>query len=73
MPWCDECDRFWSPNTLKVDGSCPVCGRVVAEQSGNAGSAKAPWHFKLLVAAMSLYLGWRAIQAVMWVADKVLT
>ena len=29
MPWCDVCDRFLSPSTVKVDGTCPSCGRVV--------------------------------------------
>lgn len=26
-----------------------------------------PWHFKLLVGAIALYLGWRAFQGVEWV------
>ena len=26
-----------------------------------------PWHFKLLVGAVALYLGWRAVQGVDWV------
>ncbi len=29
--------------------------------------AKAPWHFKLLVAAVTLYLLWRVVQLVVWV------
>jgi hypothetical protein len=29
VPWCDACDRFLSPSTVKVDGTCPSCGRVV--------------------------------------------
>ena len=37
MPWCDACDRFLSPSTVKVDGTCPSCGRVV-----DAGHAHAP-------------------------------
>ncbi|MBM3659494.1 MAG: hypothetical protein FJW95_08305 [Actinobacteria bacterium] len=27
-----------------------------------------PWHFKLLVGALALYLGWRAVQGVEWLA-----
>ena len=27
--------------------------------------ARAPWHFKLMVAALALYLGWRAVQLVL--------
>jgi hypothetical protein len=37
MPWCDACDRFLSPSTVKVDGTCPSCGRVV-----EAGHAHTP-------------------------------
>jgi hypothetical protein len=29
--------------------------------------AKAPWHFKLLIAALVIYLGWRIIQMITWV------
>ncbi len=37
MPWCDACDRFLSPSTVNVDGTCPSCGRVV-----DAGHAHTP-------------------------------
>ncbi len=26
MPWCEHCARFLSPNTVRSDGTCPVCG-----------------------------------------------
>jgi len=29
VPWCDGCDRFLSPSTVQVDGTCPWCGRSV--------------------------------------------
>jgi hypothetical protein len=76
MPWCDPCARFYNPNTLLPDGSCPACGRSLARprdggaRAGAAGTqaprARAPWHFWLLVAAAALYLGWRAVQGVVW-------
>ena len=79
MPWCDACDRFLSPSTVKVDGTCPSCGRVV-----DAGHARAagpetehtdpvdddeslppiPWHLWLLAAALAVYLGFRAMQGI---------
>ena len=40
MPWCDACDRFLSPSTVKVDGTCPSCGRVV--EAGHAHVASTP-------------------------------
>lgn len=30
MPWCDGCDRYYSPNSVQVDGSCPTCGTHLA-------------------------------------------
>ena len=32
----------------------------------------APWHFKLLVSAAGVYLAWRAVQGVVWAADRLL-
>ena len=37
VPWCDACDRFLSPSTVRRDGTCPSCGRAV-----DAGRAHAP-------------------------------
>jgi hypothetical protein len=85
VPWCVACDRFLSPSTVHVDGTCPTCGRVV-----DAGHARRPgpaidrdqaggrptveetaepvaWHLKLLLAALGMYLGYRAVQGAAWV------
>ena len=54
MPHCDTCDRFYNPNTLKPDGTCPVCGaggEVGEDKLTRFETEGAPWHFKLLVAA----------------------
>ena len=77
MPWCDPCARFYNPNTLLPDGSCPTCGRALARarQPGGPGKgggggkvsrARAPWHFWLLIGLATIYLGWRAVQGVVW-------
>lgn len=66
MPWCEDCAKFWNPNSMAPDGSCPTCGRRIAE----APSTKVPWHFWLLVGAAGLYLGWRAIQGVLWLLAR---
>ena len=73
MPWCDTCDRFYNPNSLQADGSCPTCGRVVAapataEAEADAG---APWHFKALIAVTAVYLGYRLFQGLFWVAHHL--
>ncbi len=104
MPWCTACDRFLSPSSVNVDGTCPRCGAVVdpgrahapeppaaadtpvavesTEPAANAAGNDAigsedeaetlplPWHFKLLVGAIALYLGWRAVQGVEWVVHR---
>lgn len=65
MPWCEDCSRFHAPTALGSKGECPSCGAVIGEVP------KAPWHFKLLVGAVVAYLGWRAVQGVIWVAEQV--
>jgi hypothetical protein len=74
MPWCETCSRFLNPNSLEADGSCPTCGRKVAEPSDTAATEegereKAPWHFKLLLVVTVIYLTWRAIQMIGWVIN----
>ncbi len=76
VPWCDSCDRFYNPNTLQADGTCPTCGRVVGSPERavpvdeDAGPGT-PWHFKLLVAATVVYLSYRLLQGVIWVAGRL--
>ena len=63
MPWCEDCAKFWNPNSMPPDGTCPSCGRMISEAPP---AQKIPWHFWILVVAAVLYLGWRAIQGVQW-------
>jgi len=65
VPWCEDCSKFWNPTSMNADGTCPTCARVIAPP------AKTPWHFKLLMAAVALYLGFRAVQGVDWVLDRL--
>ena len=78
MPFCEECAKYWAPSAMTPEGTCPSCGRVLeAPQTAETTSAanksvrelagkqaKAPWHFKLLVVALGIYLGWRLIQLI---------
>ena len=59
---------------MRPDGTCPQCGAELRNPAGidridADGTAKAPWHFKLLVVAVVLYLGWRLIQMIGWVVS----
>lgn len=66
MPWCEECAKFWTPTSLTREGACPSCGRVVATAAEAEAVPKAPWHFKLMVAAVIGYLAWRVVQLFGW-------
>jgi hypothetical protein len=73
MPWCPDCDRWLAPSTVHADGTCPRCG--VAVDPGRAKRVEAlppvPWSLKVLAGAAALYLGFRALQGVAWVVERV--
>jgi hypothetical protein len=87
VPGCDACDRFLSPSTVKVDGTCPSCGRVVYAGHAHAPTSDTavdpvhadddedlppiPWHLWLLAAALAVYLGYRAMQGIEWLLGTV--
>jgi hypothetical protein len=80
MPWCEDCSKYWTFSSLPPDGTCPTCGRPVATPERPATpitadsldlhelageKAKVPWHFKVMVVALVVYLSWRLVQLVM--------
>jgi hypothetical protein len=82
VPWCNTCDRFLSPPTVREDGTCPTCGRPVQEGSAHAAPATSeeaakerrtplPWHLKLLAGALAIYLGFRAWQGIEWIIHRL--
>jgi len=65
MPWCASCDKFLSPNSVSVVGTCPTCGIRVEDSEGRpARSQKVPWHFQLFFVAAVIYLGWRLLEGI---------
>ena len=77
MPWCEPCAKYFAPSALTTEGECPECqtavdnvlasGRINADtldlkKLAGVDGEKTPWHFKLLVGLLCLYLGWRVIQ-----------
>jgi len=70
---------------MRPDGSCPTCGQVLEarkpfrpavapprpsdEPAGR--SSKAPWHFKLMLSVLVVYLAWRGVQGIEWVAHHI--
>ncbi len=69
MPFCPECDRFYNPNTLTETGDCPD-GHHVAEAAGAEPAPTVPWHFKLMLAFVVIYLTWRLVQLLGWVGER---
>ena len=69
MPFCEDCAKFWSPNTMPVTGQCPTCGAQLAspQELKEASEYKAPWHFKVMVVLAVLYVGFRIVQMITWV------
>ena len=60
MPWCESCNRVVDDDQLTEDGDCPTCGEPLNQRR------PVPWHFKFLLAATVIYLGWRTYQGVGW-------
>jgi len=76
MPWCEPCARYLAPSAMTDRGACPDCGEHLETPSVSGRLApeeldlkklagldgeKIPWHFKLLVGLLCLYLGWRVV------------
>ena len=72
VPWCETCSKYLTPTGLHADGTCPTCGRTVADNqpqlsdSAVVAEERTPWHFKLLIGAVAVYLVWRLIQMIGW-------
>jgi hypothetical protein len=65
MPWCEGCQKFYSPNTLRADGTCPE-HHPVSDPQAPPEKKRAPWHFWLLLLVLAVYLGWRFVQLISW-------
>jgi hypothetical protein len=82
MPWCEDCDRFYTPSTLTTEGDCPEGHHVAdpddaahlvqstAEPREEEPEPKVPWHFWLLLVSVVVYLGWRAWEGVVWLINR---
>jgi hypothetical protein len=52
---------------MPPDGTCPSCGRLIGDPPK---AQKVPWHFWILIVALAIYLGWRAVQGVEWLIHR---
>ena len=58
MPFCEDCAKFWSPNSMPPTGECPTCGAQIAspQEVVDASAYRAPWHFKLMIVALVVWI-----------------
>ena len=67
---CPTCERVLdAPKaapavTSKVTAKTVDVKRLAAGDDGDLDDVKAPWHFKLLMVLLVIYLGWRIIDLV---------
>ena len=64
--WCEHCQRAVEDERLTEEGACPNCGTVLREER-----RPVPWHFKLMIVATVVYLGYRAYQGIGWLVHHV--
>ena len=66
MPWCEDCEKYWAPSAMTPEGECPDCGADLEkpEPVGADGQDEegAPWHFKLLIVLLVVYLVYRGYE-----------
>jgi hypothetical protein len=55
--------------TVNRDGTCPECGQQIIDAAEL--DPKAPWHFKLLLFALVLYLTFRFWQIGVWLLHRL--
>ncbi len=73
---CPRCGRAVDPGHAHAPDAPgvpkPPAGDDVAADSANGTEEEPldpiPWHFKLLLGAVALYLGYRAFQGIEWLA-----
>jgi hypothetical protein len=67
VPWCETCSRYLSPTAMTEEGACPTCGKVLSQADFEKTKSKTPWHFKLLIVVLAVYLGFRLVQLFLWI------
>ncbi|MAW72542.1 MAG: hypothetical protein VYC75_11145 [Actinomycetota bacterium] len=68
MTWCDRCNREFDIGLVDDQGGCPACGQWLGDPP-SGGSV--PWHFWVVVTGAVLYLGWRALEGIVWVLQQI--
>jgi hypothetical protein len=69
VPWCDDCSKFWNESAVPEGGACPSCGRVLTLAA--PARKRVPWHFKLMLVALAVYMVYRIYWLVEWLPKHV--
>ena len=86
MPWCEDCSKFWNPPELAAGETCPTCGRQLVGPAGGGGEVPgaattgtttltrakgAPWHFKLMIFGVTVYMIYRIYWLIEWLPKHI--
>jgi hypothetical protein len=78
MPWCDACAKYLAPPTVNPDGTCPTCGQAVDAGAASPAAttrrgpwSRLPWHVKVLLVILAVYLTFRVGQGISWLAGEL--
>jgi hypothetical protein len=59
---CPTCGRTIEAPKPRITARNLDLKKLAAGADGDLDDVKAPWHFKLLMVLLALYLGWRIVQ-----------
>ena len=59
---CPSCGRVLEAPKPRITARNLDLKKLAAGADGDVDDVKAPWHFKLLMVLLALYLGWRLVQ-----------
>jgi hypothetical protein len=59
---CPTCGRTIETPKPRITARNLDLKKLAAGADGDVDDVKAPWHFKLLMVLLALYLGWRIVQ-----------
>ena len=62
---CPTCGRLLEAPKPRITPRNLDLKKLAAGADGDVDDVKAPWHFKLLMVLLALYLGWRIVQLFM--------
>jgi hypothetical protein len=74
MPWCEDCSKFWNANEMGPGGSCPSCSRPLdapGEVAALHETKGAPWHFKVLLVGVTVYMVYRIYWLIEWLPKHI--